>query len=131
MAAYNAEKTVGIAIDSVINQSYVNWELIIVNDSSKDNTLKIIKDYSLKDDRIRIVDSTSNHGASYSRKAAADISKGEWIAILDSDDEWDSDKLRRQIYVANKKNAKLVFTGSSFMNEDEIFWSGSCMFQSR
>ena len=119
MAAYNAEKTIKQAIDSVITQTFHDWELIIVNDCSIDKTGEIIKEYSLTDNRIKAINNKNNSGASLSRKIALDVSKGEWIAILDSDDLWDRDKLRRQLYVAHKMDAKLVFTGSAFIDEND------------
>ncbi len=119
MAAYNAEKTIKQAIDSVIAQTFQNWELIIVNDCSVDSTGEILKKFSLIDNRIKVIDNQKNSGASLSRKTALDNAGGEWIAILDSDDLWERDKLRRQLYVAHKMDAKLVFTGSAFIDEND------------
>lgn len=118
MAAYNAEKTIASSIESVISQSYKDWELIIINDCSNDRTIDIISRYAEQDNRIRIVNNTCNMGASRTRKAGLEQAKGEWIAILDSDDLWEQDKLRRQLYVAKKMDAKLVFTGSAFIDDN-------------
>ncbi len=119
MAAYNAEKTIKQAIDSVIAQTFQNWELIIVNDCSVDSTGEILKKFSLIDNRIKVIDNKKNSGASLSRKTALENARGEWIAILDSDDLWERDKLRRQLYVAHKMDAKIVFTGSAFIDEND------------
>lgn len=117
MAAYNAEKTIEVAINSVINQTYKDWELIIVNDCSKDATLDIISSFALKDERIRVINNSINSGASQTRHNGLMESRGEWIAILDSDDMWTNDKLEKQISLQEQTGAELLFTGSAFMND--------------
>ena len=122
MAAYNAEKTIEEAIESVINQTYNGWELIIVDDCSTDRTETIVKQFS--DPRIRYIKNAENSGVSITRKVGLDASKGVWIAVLDSDDKWTNTKLEKQVDVVIEKGARLVFTGSAFMNEDgnELPW---------
>ena len=117
MAAYNAEKTVEVAIQSVIRQTYENWELIVVNDCSKDGTLEIVSNLAKSDRRIRIINNPINCGASQTRHNGLMQVRGEWVAILDSDDMWTRDKLEKQISLQEKTGAELLFTGSAFMND--------------
>ena len=118
MASYNAEKTIVQAINSVLNQTYHNFELLVVNDCSNDETVKLVKDIAAKDSRVRLISNIKNSGVSYTRKRGLEEAKGSWIAILDSDDAWTSDKLEKQIALQKKINADLLFTGSNFMNLD-------------
>lgn len=118
MAAYNAERTIEEAINSVINQTYINWELIVVNDCSKDNTLNIIEHFCQKDNRIKLVNNIMNYGVSKTRHNGLIEAKGNWVAILDSDDMWHPDKLEKQIVLQSSSNAELLFTGSAFMDEN-------------
>ena len=97
MAAYNAEKYIKQAIDSVIRQSYDNWELIIVDDGSKDDTGLIIDEYSQKDDRILAVHQSNSGTAGAARNTALKYVKGDYIQMLDSDDLLSADCLK--IYV--------------------------------
>lgn len=116
MAAHNAEKTIAMAIQSVVDQTYKNWELLIINDCSTDGTVQVVKSFS--DSRIRLINNASNYGVSKTRKTGLDSAKGEWIAILDSDDAWIPDKLEKQMSLASATDAKLVFTGSAFMDAE-------------
>lgn len=116
MAAYNAEKTINIAINSILKQTYSNWELLVVNDCSEDNTASVVASYS--DPRIRLLQNEKNCGVSISRKKGLDVSNGEWIAVLDSDDVWAQDKLEKQIKLAKEIGAELIFTGSAFIDDD-------------
>ncbi|WP_418373279.1 glycosyltransferase family 2 protein, partial [Agathobacter sp.] len=117
MAAYNAEKTIGKAIKSVLNQTYTNFELLVVDDASKDKTVKIVKKFCEQDKRVKLFLNDENKGISYTRKMALDNANGMWIAILDSDDEWAIDKLEKQFVLQKKENADLIFSGSAFMDE--------------
>lgn len=124
MAAYNSEDTIEQAIQSVLNQTYQNYELLVVDDCSNDDTVDIVKNISLKDNRVRLIRNETNIGVSYTRKHGLEEAKGKWIAILDSDDEWKAEKLEKQIILQNKTNAKLLYTGSTFMddNGEKIDW---------
>ena len=116
MAAYNAEKTIRFAINSILAQTYTSWELLVINDCSKDGTATIVSTYS--DARIRLLENDKNSGVSISRKKGMEAANGEWIAVLDSDDAWTPDKLEKQIKLANDTGAELIFTGSAFMDDD-------------
>ena len=118
MAAYNAEKTIEQAIDSVLNQTYPNFELLVVNDCSKDRTVELVRNIAAKDSRVRLISNVKNSGVSYTRKHGLEEAQGSWIAILDSDDAWAPEKLEKQIALQKKMNADLLFTGSAFMDSD-------------
>jgi len=95
MPAYNAGKYIGRAIESVLAQTYENWELIIIDDCSTDNTYEIAASY--KDPRIRILRHEQNMGVGSSRNDALSASRGQWVAVLDADDEWLPQRLERLI----------------------------------
>ena len=118
MAAYNAEKTIEQAINSVLSQTYTNFELLVVNDCSKDRTVVLVKDIVAKDSRVRLISNVKNSGVSYTRKHGLEEAKGDWIAILDSDDAWEPEKLEKQIELQRRTNADLLFTGSAFMDSE-------------
>ena len=116
MAAYNAEKTIVHAIESVLNQTYPHFELLVVNDCSTDRTVELVKETATQDQRVRLISNQKNSGVSYTRKHGLDEARGSWIAILDSDDAWAPEKLEKQIALQEKTNADLLFTGSAFMD---------------
>ena len=118
MAAYNAEKTIVHAIESVLNQTYPHFELLVINDCSTDRTVELVKKIATQDKRVRLISNQKNSGVSYTRKHGLDEARGSWIAILDSDDAWAPEKLERQIALQEKTNAELLFTGSAFMDAD-------------
>ncbi len=102
MPAFNASKTISSAINSVLNQTIQDWELIIVNDNSKDNTLDIIKKFSLDSKKIKLINLVFNVGAATARNIAIKKSKGRFIAFLDSDDYWFPKKLEKQLDIFMK-----------------------------
>lgn len=118
MAAYNAEKTIEQSINSVLDQSYPCFELLVINDSSEDKTAEVVENISKRDDRVRLISNEKNMGVSYTRKRGLEEANGNWIAILDSDDVWAPKKLEKQIELQKKLNADLLFTGSAFMDSD-------------
>ena len=105
MAAYNAEKTIEQAINSVLSQTYPDFELLVVNDCSTDKTAMLAEAIVKKDDRVRLISNEKNSGVSYTRKHGLEEASGEWIAILDSDDAWKPEKLEKQIALQEKTNA--------------------------
>lgn len=88
MPSYGSEKFISKSIDSVLLQTYDNWELIIIDDCSPDESNKIIKEYLSKDSRIKFVKLEKNSGAAVARNKGIEIAKGRFIAFLDSDDLW-------------------------------------------
>lgn len=96
MPSFNTGKYITETIESVLAQSYKNWELIIVDDCSSDNTDEVVRTY-LSDDRIYYLKNEKNSGAAFSRNTALRKAKGKWIAFLDSDDLWMPEKLEKQL----------------------------------
>ncbi len=117
MPSYNTAKFINETIDSVINQTYTNWELIIVDDCSKDETEKVIKPY-LKDKRIKYLKNKKNSGAAISRNKALKEANGEFIAFLDSDDVWNKNKLEKQIKFMKDNNYYFSYTNYELIDED-------------
>ena len=118
MAAFNAEKTIESAVKSVIAQTYTNWELLVVNDCSKDSTVDVVQKLARREPRIRFLTNESNSGVSVTRRKALEAATGEWIAVLDSDDMWKPDKLEKQLTLSQRTGAELIFTGSAFIDND-------------
>lgn len=118
MPVYNAEKTVSQAIHSVIAQTFQDWELVVVNDRSKDDSKSIILSLAKSDSRIRYIENEKNLGVSKTRNRGVSLALGHWIAFLDSDDIWESDKLMAQTDLMNRLDARFIFTGSAFMDEN-------------
>ncbi|MEH7321092.1 glycosyltransferase family 2 protein, partial [Priestia megaterium] len=99
---YNVEAYIKETIQSVLNQTYQNFEIIIVDDCSTDGTVNVIKQF--QDTRINLFLNEKNSGPSYSRNKAINLAKGEWIAILDSDDWWDRARLEKMIQMGQDHN---------------------------
>lgn len=106
---YNGEKWISECIESVIAQTYKNWELIIVNDNSKDSTVEIVNRY-VNDKRIKLLSNDINRGVDFSRNLALNSAKGDFIAFLDSDDLWYPEKLEKQISFMKQNNYNFTFT---------------------
>ena len=114
---YNTEKFITETLKSVQNQTYQNWEMIIVDDCSKDKTVEIIHDYMENDHRVHLIQLNKNSGAGVARNAALKDAKGKYIAFLDSDDLWKPEKLSKQIMFMNAE--KIPFTFSFYDCIDE------------
>ena len=97
MPSYNTENFIADSIRSVVTQTYSNWELLIVDDCSTDNTDNVVRPF-LKDTRVKYFKNEKNYGAAVSRNKALREAKGKWIAFLDSDDLWEITKLEKQIH---------------------------------
>lgn len=111
MACYNASAYISETIQSVISQSYDNWELIIADDQSTDNSVFVIQEFCRNDPRIKLIECKQNGGPAKARNAALDAANSRWIAFLDSDDIWLPDKLEKTITKARNCNAAMVCTG--------------------
>lgn len=125
MPAYNSEKYIAESIFSVIAQQYLNWELIVIDDSSSDNTVNIVRKIVDKDSRIKLFINKNNLGVAKSRNRGIDASAGEWLAFLDSDDIWQKEKLSKQFEVVVKETAEFVFTGVRYINEEGKHFKGN------
>lgn len=110
MPAYNAESFIEASIKSVLAQTYQNWELLIVDDGSTDNTFSIAQGFALINQKIKI-SQQSNQGASVARNTAIEQAAGQWLAFLDADDLWEPQKLERQMAVSEAiPQADLIYT---------------------
>lgn len=114
---YNSEKYLMQTIETVINQTYKNWEMILVDDCSTDESANIIKQYSAKDSRIKYYKLKENSGAAVARNFALENSTGRFIAYLDADDLWKKDKLEKQMNFMLNNN--YAFTCTSYEKIDE------------
>lgn len=94
---YNCEKFIKKTIECVLNQIYKNWEWLLIDDCSSDNSANIILEYALKDERIKYFKLDKNSGAAIARNTALEKSTGRFIAYLDSDDLWKKEKLEKQV----------------------------------
>jgi len=129
---YNAEKYIAETIESVINQTYKNWELLIVDDCSTDSSRDIVRKYINKDNRIKLIESETNFGGpARPRNIGIEHAKGDYIAFLDADDVWFPEKTEKQLYFMQKydlnfsstsiikinNNSKLIKTKNSFSDK--------------
>jgi glycosyltransferase involved in cell wall biosynthesis len=112
MPSYNSAITIVESIESVLSQSYKNWELLITDDCSIDSTPDVVKEYQRKDSRIKFFSLEENGGAGRARNNSIKHAKGRFIAFLDSDDLWLPCKLRKQICFMLKHN--YAFTYSAY-----------------
>lgn len=115
---YNAEKYIEDTIKSVLNQSYMNWELILINDCSSDCSMNIIKKYNDRDSRIRVIELNKNSGPAVARNTGIECAHGRFIAFLDSDDIWMPNKLEVQLNFMKKNNIYFSFTEYLKINEN-------------
>lgn len=110
MPCYNVESYLRESVNSVIEQTYDNWELIIVDDCSTDNSYVLMKELSLLDNRIKISQNTANAGGAQTRNNGIDIATGRYIAYLDSDDLWEAEKLSSQIKFMESNNVGFSYS---------------------
>jgi succinoglycan biosynthesis protein ExoO len=115
--AYNSEAYIFKAIESVLSQTYVNLEVIVVDDVSSDNTLQIINEIS--DPRLRVFCNEKNLGAGLTRNFAMEQATGEWVSLLDSDDWFAHDRLENLIQIADAESADMVSDNLSFIRDGE------------
>lgn len=120
--AYNSEEYIAQALRSVLNQSYRNLEVILIDDASTDMTVTIAR--SFHDPRLKIISNQQNRGVSYSRNRGIEVAQGKWIALLDSDDWYAPQRLKSLLKVARAKNADLVADDLFLINDrQQQHWS--------
>lgn len=119
MPSYNTGRYIKEAIESVLSQSYSNWELIIVDDCSTDDTDGVVRPY-LADKRIHYIKNDNNCGAALSRNRALLEAKGKWIAFLDSDDLWEAKKLEKQIVFMKDNGYHFSYTNYIEIDEESL-----------
>lgn len=118
---YNLEKCIAVAIESVIAQIYTNWEMLVIDDSSSDNSADVIKKYALKDSRIKYLRTEKPSGSpALPRNIGIENAMGKYIAFLDADDVWVPEKLQLQVDFLEKNGYDLVYSFYEKINWDGI-----------
>lgn len=118
MPAYNAERYITAAIESVQHQTISDFELIIVDDCSDDHTCMIAEELAKNDSRIRFLRNSENIGVARTRNRAFSLCRGSYVALLDSDDLWYPDKLEKQIQTAERTGADIVYCSYAIIDAD-------------
>lgn len=117
MPSYNAEKYIAKAIESVMAQTYTNWELLVFDDGSTDHTAEIALSFEAADSRIFFYRNPQNLGVAKTRNRGIELAKGEWVALLDSDDVWHHEKLQKQLEKAAETGAQILYTSYEVFSE--------------
>ena len=117
MPSWNTAQFIDKSIQCVLDQTYQNWELLIVDDCSTDNTDEVVTSFT--DKRIKYYRNEKNSGAALTRNKAMREARGEWVAFLDSDDLWTSDKFEKQIKFMVDNGYKLSYTEYEKIDEDD------------
>lgn len=117
MPLYNAENYVGEAIRSVQSQTCGDWELLVIDDGSRDDSLKIAQRLAAEDPRIAVHANPRNMGVAGTRNRGLDLARGDWVAFLDSDDLWRRDKLEKQLRLAHRTGAKMIYTSYTLFRD--------------
>ena len=118
MPAYNSEAFISEAIRSVIQQTYQNWELLVIDDASSDSTLKLIQKYSENDNRIKVFKNSANLGTHKARNRGIKAAEGDFIAFLDADDQWKPEKLVKQLEILSSDNISACFSSYDLISEN-------------
>ncbi len=118
MPAYNAGSFIAAAIQSVLNQTVMDLELIVIDDGSQDDTLRIVRETAMADLRVRCCPNDRNMGTACSRNRGLELSRGQYVAFLDSDDIWRPQKLEMQIRQMEASGADLVYSSYAVMDEE-------------
>lgn len=116
--SYNSARFISHTIESVLSQTYKNWEMIIVDDCSSDKSAEFIESIINNENRIRLIKLNENVGAAEARNKALEVARGKYIAFLDSDDIWMSNKLKKQIQFMQDNNYVFTFSGYTPISED-------------
>lgn len=117
MPSYNCSQFIEETINSIVQQTYENWELIITDDCSTDNSVDLIKQFIQKDERIKLLSNEVNKGAAMTRNNSIEAAKGDFIAFLDSDDLWLPEKLEKQLIFMQEKGVDFSFTAYQQIDE--------------
>lgn len=116
--AYNCSKYIRETIEAVLRQTYTQWEMIIVDDCSSDDTTEIVNSLAREDARIKFIILEKNSGAAVARTRAMELAKGQYMAFLDSDDIWYDDKLEKQLAFMKQNNYNITSTSYEKIDED-------------
>jgi glycosyltransferase involved in cell wall biosynthesis len=118
---YNAERFLAASIQSILDQNYQNYECFLIIDfKSKDRSLEIADSFAAKDNRLRVIKDSQALGVANNRNIGIDLATGEYLAFLDADDTWPSNKLEKQVEFSLRNNADLSYTGFQRMSEDGL-----------
>lgn len=120
---YNQDKYIAECLDSVIAQTFTDFEAVIVNDGSTDNSSKIINEYKVKDNRIKVINQ-ENQGLSGARNTGLKRAAGEYVCFLDSDDTYDANFLQNLYQEAKKSDADVVMTNTRYLQPDKVCIDG-------
>ncbi|MFY0712105.1 glycosyltransferase family 2 protein [Seonamhaeicola sp. NFXS20] len=115
---YNSERFIELTITSILNQTYTNWELILIDDASTDKTVKIINQFVKSNSQIYLLQNSKNRGAAISRNKGIEAAKGDFIAFLDADDLWEPNKLKKQLKFMQQHNCDVCFSSYNLINEE-------------
>lgn len=121
MPAYKAARIIGESIQSVLNQTHEDWELLITNDMSPDNTAEVVQQWVNSDPRIHLINAPLNGGPASARNLSLARARGRWIAFLDSDDLWLPEKLERQLVFHRAAACLITFTEFRRISGDGLF----------
>jgi teichuronic acid biosynthesis glycosyltransferase TuaG len=116
--AFNASEYIDHTIESVISQTFTNWEMVIVDDCSTDDTREKVRRHSLKDSRIHLIELEENSGAAVARNHALQFAAGRYVAFLDSDDCWTPEKLEKQLRFMQENDYAFTFTAYEVMSPE-------------
>ena len=116
---HNRPAKIVTALESIRAQTYLDWEVIVVDDGSSDNTAKVIEQLASENARIRLIRHGHDRGAQAARNTGIRAAEGEWIAFLDSDDQWLPDSLELRLRVAERENVSVVHSGSYIIERNE------------
>jgi teichuronic acid biosynthesis glycosyltransferase TuaG len=118
MPAYQAAQTLEWSVQSVMQQSYTDWELLLLVDAASDSTEEIALSLASRDKRIRLFVSKRNRGVVRTRNIALRLARGKYVAFLDADDYWVPEKLSRQLSLLQKHNANFCYTSARYVRHD-------------
>ena len=116
MPMYNAEDTIRDSIESVLAQTFEDFELLVIDDCSKDNGAKIVQNFAGADSRVKLLQNVTNQGVAHARNIGVDNARGAYVAFLDSDDLWHKQKLEKQVALMKEANAVISYTGTAYMD---------------
>jgi len=114
---YNAEDFLEETLQSILDQTYTNWESILINDNSTDRSLEIANKFVALDSRFKIINKTEGEGAAKARNSGIEVAEGRFIAFLDSDDIWENDKLKKQVNYMLANKVGFTYTNYSQFGE--------------
>lgn len=117
MPAYNAAKFIASTITSVQAQTFQGWELLVIDDGSKDETVSIVETFAKEDSRITLLRNEKNMGVAKTRNRGMELAEGRYVALLDSDDLWYPEKLEKQLALAEKTGAEIIYCSYAMIDE--------------